>query len=106
MVAAPSPLAPATVAAQATVLDGGSDAVSGRTDYPVRTCSGSSTVKSSVSPTVAGIAATVGVAKLGVAELRLPARSRWLLVNTYGRRAQARDEKLERDAAVHLVGPP
>ena len=50
--------------------------VSGRTDHPVRTCSGSSTVKSSVSPTVAGIAATVGVAKLGVAELRLPARSR------------------------------
>ena len=47
-----------------------------RTDHPVRTCSGSSTVKSSVSPTVAGIAATVGVAKVGVAELRLPARSR------------------------------
>ena len=51
--------------------------------------------------------ATVGVAKLGVCG-RAAARSRvgFYLVNTDGRRAQAREEKLERDAAVHLVEPP
>ena len=80
VVAAPSPLAPATVGPSLH-----RPAVSGmtatamwpsgrvsRTDHPVRTCSGSSTVKSSVSPTVAGIAATVGVRGCRIVSSRIP----------------------------------
>ena len=63
-----------------------------------------STVKSSVSPSVAGIAATVGVAKLGVAELRLDRASASVAaaIGEMGRCAVAAEAEL---AEGYLVSP-